>query len=380
MYMATSEKTLRLIVFALVVLASGALVYATWLVLPLVQEQPVTSPQRTDYAPSFYNRQGQQLSSQTGSLALLLNPFGFYVNYPDQQTQRFRIDGNGCRHSGRRGERQQLAVVLGGSTAFGQDLASDRETFSSVLNTLGLDYYFYNCAVVGYASGQELALMVHRLDRMQPVLYILFHGWNDIYSPLNLARSWPVRFPSIGYNGQFSVLESRLRKYWEIEEKPGAATGDMLRPVTHVLDRDQLVSAILENYVSNVEKMRDFAAARGADLMIVLQPDLGLKPLRTEEEEDIIRNWGKRTRYLSNHISAAYRQFLDSAKRRLAEKGIRYIDINESPWFVDTGSTLFLDPVHLNAEGHRLVAEQIGASLQRQPPRHPPVSRPAPDA
>jgi lysophospholipase L1-like esterase len=362
--MATSERKLKVIVFAFVSLICFGGAYLAYRLLPVWQGEQATMSNKSDYLTSFYNRQGNRISSQDGSLALLLDPFVFYVNYPNQRSASFRIDEEGCRASGNRESEQKLAIVIGGSTAFGKDLPTDTQTFSSVLNSFDLEYFFYNCGIVGYASGQELALMVHYLDRMKPDLYLVFDGWNDIFGPLNQAQRWPVRFLSLGYNPQFRVMESRLQRFHELEEEGKSAKGRKRPPVVNMMDRKQLVDAATNEYISNIQKMHDFSASRGVGLLVVLQPDLILKPHRSEDEEAVIRAWGERTRYLSNKISDGYLQLITSAKQHFKQNGIRHLDINDSPVIQDTARTLFLDPVHLNAEGHRLVAEQIRAAVE----------------
>ncbi|MBS0169536.1 MAG: hypothetical protein JSR62_04215 [Nitrospira sp.] len=67
---------------------------------------------------------------------------------------------------------------MGGSTAFGTGLESDRESVASQLAQL-LNVEVINAAVIGHGSGQELAYLLSELVNLQPDVVIALDGWND---------------------------------------------------------------------------------------------------------------------------------------------------------------------------------------------------------
>ena len=112
---------------------------------------------------SFYDQWGRPVSGRAGALKLVLDPATIYANWPAQRTEAFTIDEHGFRATPRRPGRPQI-VLLGGSAAFGWLLASDQATFAVKLAERMTAYDVLNAAVIGFQSGQELSLMIHRLD------------------------------------------------------------------------------------------------------------------------------------------------------------------------------------------------------------------------
>jgi len=154
--------------------------------------------QGSGYSLSFLDDRGKRISTETGPLGLMFDPLTFYRTYPNHYSDKFTIDENGFR-GGILDVYKPKVIILGGSAAFGYGLPSDDMTFSARLNHLVDKYTFVNAATVGYASGQELSLMIHYLDRFRPDIYIVFNGWNDLI-PMETDRI------CVGVNGQHLVL------------------------------------------------------------------------------------------------------------------------------------------------------------------------------
>ena len=59
-----------------------------------------------------------------------------------------------------------------------------------------------------------------------------------------------------------------------------------------------------------------------------------------------------------------YRRFLAETKVLLASDGVEWLDVNESPEFLESKEELFLDVVHTNGRGNELAAAVIGRRLR----------------
>jgi hypothetical protein len=346
--------------------STGLSLTAAYYVYSSVRKTPVhVSYKETDidYLLAFYNRQGQKIGDPNGLLKIITDPFTIYTNYPNQKTSRYSIDEYGFRAS-YTSEKPYTAIVVGGSAAFGFALDNDDKTFSSIISRRNKKFNIMNSAVVGFLSGQELSKMIHHLDRFHPELYIVFNGWNDIYDPYAFAKSWPVRNAPIGYNNIFLQMENRLAEYFlggkENTKKEG------ISPVGNLISEDEYFDEISSTYISNILKMHSFARARGADLLLVFQPELGNKRVRSPGEEETLRSWIEKYGYLNIDITNRYKSLIVEAKNRFIERSIAFIDINEQPEFTDTPDTVFFDVVHPNGLGHELIAHIINRVLEEK--------------
>ncbi len=167
--------------------------------------------------------------------------------------------------------------MLGGSAVFGQDLDSDQQTLPAQLEKIDATHEFINAGVVGYLSGQELAMMVHVADRFRPAGYVLMSGWNEIFDQYHFSRRPADR---LGYNNAFFDLENRLASLASTHLRL-PMTPPQLVPLASL---SESLRQIIEVYLLNVDRMADFAGARGAFFLWVIQPELSMKGTRTDDE------------------------------------------------------------------------------------------------
>lgn len=102
--------------------------------------------------------------------------------------------------------------------------------------------------------------------------------------------------------------------------------------------------------------------SQGIRFILMLQPDLGLRSPRTETEENFLLHTNHYEGYL-DQFSPLYRQFLDRVKASPELAMVEKIDTTQSPRWLNTKDTLFLDWVHLSPSGNIAVADILDASL-----------------
>ena len=325
-------------------------------------KQVIYKPSDNEYLLSFYNRNGEKIGEANGLLKLMTDPFTIYMNYPNQKSYSYSINEYGFRE-GYESQKPHTAIVVGSSAAFGFALDSNDKTFASKLSRYSEKYNVINSAVVGFLSGQEFSQMVHYLDDFNPSIYIVFDGWNDIFDPYAFAKNWPVRNAPIGYNNAFFLVENRLAEYFKITQKERASQIERLEPVGEPLSEEAFFQKILEIYVANIDKMHSFARAREAKFLLVFQPELGNKKVRSSSEQNTLTTWIDKYGYLDKRISEKYNKLTTEAKRIFQQKNITFIDINDAPEFTENPQTVFFDVVHPNALGHELIARIIHRAL-----------------
>ena len=286
-----------------------------------------------------------------GPLKLALHPYAVYSNLPNQLSHHFSIDERGLRSNGQGPQREgkKRVVLVGGSTAFGTGLESDSETVAAQLSRL-LDVDVINAAVIATAPGRELTYLLTELVDLRPDVVLALDGWNDYYKRLELHDP-----RLLGMNG-FDEIESQLIALAELEDpsllKRLIYLSRLLFPrVSHRvkysriglwagwLERGEAPSPSIElaahHYVDNLTKMQKIGAAFHYRFLVAMQPDV-------------------------DH-SSDYRTFRETSELALRRRGIRVLDLGARKEFAPR---MFMDQMHLNADGHRVMAEIIAGVIR----------------
>jgi lysophospholipase L1-like esterase len=346
---------------------------------------PLANPIGKDFL--LVTQDGRELGQgQRGGLRLMLTPFTIYENLPDD---RIGINSFGLRgpEIDQTPSRPRI-IVIGGSAVYGHGY---QHTFVTQLGRRRPDCEILNAGVIGYLTSQELALVVFRLLDLQPQLIIAFNGWNDLYDRYWWKRYGHSESGHRGVNINFNIIEARLINYRRIRWDPTfalletaqsivrnstllSALGRVLRPGLEAPAPPDLSPAVIEEavagYIANMTMLRDVSRSRGSRLIVVLQPELG-QLLTPAEIEWAKVEWVK-LRELNPEewddeywitFPPAYRQFRARAYAGLADAGIAVIDGSSRLKTNGAGSAHFLDPVHLTAAGHSIVAEFLSAEI-----------------
>lgn len=302
---------------------------------------------------SLVTHDGNDVGGTHGPLKIALHPFVTYVNLPNQKTENFTIDELGFRKTGtekRPGAKK--VILLGGSTAFGTGLNSDGETIARYLEEfLGVEVI--NAAVIGHASGQELVYLLTELTDHKPDLVVSFGGHNDY------ARYLEGSNPRLlGTNNAFNQVEEQLKSLKRLGEPSlvGKIVNSSMVVFPRLTDRikrsrlslwvgssgnprardDQLLALTANVYAKNMIKMSQMSKVFHYNFLCVLQPD--------RERHDL------------------YRSFREIAKARLLENAVNYLDLND---MTELNAAMFMDYVHTDAIGNRLMAGQIAEKINK---------------
>jgi lysophospholipase L1-like esterase len=281
------------------------------------------------------------------------------------------LDAGGFREPGpaHAGSRR-LAVMLGGSTAFGHYASSNDTTITSYLNRLQAEYFFVNAGVPSWNSTQELARLSLQIADLRPALVIAFDGANDAALVDNGLDGAAVKYPAgtpenfdrleglvdlarrpwsrITVRGLFPEISNRIDKYTAVEELHGPP-----------LDR-AIVDAAARAYVGNLSRMAAVSRDAGARFVAVFQPVAALH----------------------RHVAADVfdpRDFIDTAAFHAAAVAGKRADlelIDLAAMFDDelasvpvdqdtpTAETIFVDEVHVTDRGNELIARRLWRELQ----------------
>ncbi|HEX6737225.1 MAG TPA: GDSL-type esterase/lipase family protein, partial [Vicinamibacteria bacterium] len=194
-------------------------------------------------------------------------------------------------------------------------------------------------AVPGYSSHQGLAWMRRDLEELQPDVVTLLYGWNDIGfrpQPDRVAMKtdrWSVASRAMLARSQALL---HLWRFWHAPRgDPAAAT------------RAQSLRVAREEFVANHRAMVALARTHGARAVV-------LGPIYRDREE-----YPAEAVFISSHRAAL--------RAAMAADGVPYLEFPElTEDAYPDNQALFLEHIHPNHKGHRLLAEALLAYLARQ--------------
>jgi lysophospholipase L1-like esterase len=191
-------------------------------------------------------------------------------------------------------------------------------------------------AVPGYSTHQGLAWMRRDLRALAPDLVTVLYGWNDIGLRAEPdAAAMRTDAWSVFARGLLARSQALLRLWSALHARGGGGSVGPVRGVPRV-DRD--------GYVANVRAMTEVARAAGA-AVVVIGP-----VYRDRVEYPPEGDWIAERR-------TALRAAMEAA-------GVPYLEVpelTEASW--PGNEPLFLEHIHPNQKGHRLLAERLLAFL-----------------
>lgn len=355
------------------------------------------------YGITFYSHHGKRISPNKGPLKLCTAPYTIFKNLPNQKTENFTTNSLGFR--GRENSalcvKEKRIIVVGGSCAFGTGLKNDNETFQVMLEKLNNKYEVINAGVAGFLSGQELTYIVTELVDYHPDIIIAFDGYNDMFFTWyhdrwfgHLRKKNEMGF---NYSVFFNRVEAQLVDNCRSRERIFHSFNRFCNTVVnksllvmlirekiarikkgfHIVqssdskadseeNKNDYFEDIVDTYTRNLKKMNDFCHNQGIKLLVVFQPEVGLKSNISSEERRFLSGWSYLYSNYENEFPNLYRHFIERSKKVLAEKNIDFIDINGYPEFKDNAKTLFKDVVHTNKNGNAVIAKIINQYLENE--------------
>jgi len=300
------------------------------------------------------------------------------------------VDDNGFRGKGmeRRGERK-LAILLGGSTAFGHYSSSDSTTIDSWLNRMQDEYWFVNAGVPSWNSTQAMFRYCYQIILLKPELVIMIDGGIDAGLAIEQEIEYRI-IPGVSENFAklYNVVDDinkgiqspkatepiykralpRVSK-WIGSKLPQRASGGSQAGAENTLGvwgerQEKGIRLAVERYIANHEIVARLCQSNGTRYIGIFAPIRSLhRNVRDADKRSGIAldpRWGEKV------IPKFHQQTIDSLPA-----GIEYYDMGS---FFDSkydtipvyqrgtpgpDKHIFIDEVHLFDPGNKLVAEQI---------------------
>jgi hypothetical protein len=309
------------------------------------------------YTPIFVDRFERQIFPAEGNCKIMLDPFSVTRNFPNQRTDVFTTDAEGCRTTLLRQGLPKLTIT-GGSSAFGAGLGADSDAFAWQLSELLPQYQCLNGAVTGHQSGEELSVLVHQFCGTGIRAHVSFTGFNDTLGGWFGRRRENCR---LAFQGLVYALEHQNHGYYCLSREGGPILPQKIPPPEE--KTEQYFDLICQAFQDNLYKMHLIAKGEQARFIAVFQPEMSFKKRLADSEAAILANYYQRFSATAEEFGYRYREQIARATEFCKRKGIESIDMNQSPAFVSCEKELFYDPCHLNVLGHRIVAQTLAEHI-----------------
>lgn len=278
---------------------------------------------------------------------------------PTQLTYRRTINAYECTGS-------KVVLLLGGSTIYASEVPDEYTVASYLSNQLEVRssdrYFVLNAGVSSSNTTQEVERLQVELSRgLRPAVVVSFSGANDIIQGIYFGNPEGVMFSGAN-RSQFLELVKKLvphNIYQRLRLKAERDNRRILPPhLSDVRKTNELVQRTKEVFLNNVLEMQRLSLAYGFRFVICLQPYVLSTKYRSptadvteavkEAEHSLPR--GLEAFQLGHHA-------LQEAIKELSEKGVVARDLSNQ--FADKSSDIFLDLVHVNSVGNKMLGEGI---------------------
>ena len=276
----------------------------------------------------------------------------------------------------------KINFLVGGSTVFGVGSTSDATTISSNLSKASKEIWL-NFGIRGANSFQELIHLINILNKANKIGKVVFlSGINDLYMSLinnelsDFDNGFGTKFNKIGsyhpYHQSFAIFFSNLYNK-DLNSMIKRRKLNMLfsffsseKPSTNILNFNKRVEVFLNIYSRNFKLYRGLKESFKIDqISFILQPLFDWTNKETSSNEFQVLN------YLNNlQRDSPWVKFKNSLKNPklkqkisreiksfAARENIRFLNSNE--FFVNLKDDCFVDSVHLNDTGNRVITDKI---------------------
>ncbi|HEY9697977.1 MAG TPA: SGNH/GDSL hydrolase family protein [Trichocoleus sp.] len=413
-------------------LLARAIVSATGTTEQLIGDPSGKSTIIQAYQLGFHSPTGQAYRGlpHQGSLQALRDPLRGYQLQPQQQNQFLTINPQGFRDPDsvkpEKPEGEVRIFVLGGSMAFGQLSSSDEVTFAQQLEKLLNDrvagqraksaqfqpavlpyradqvgqalalppriperqYRVINAAVPGYASGNELSMLMQQVANYNPDMVLVLNSYEDLLLPSGQSGTDIPGLDGLiegkregvdtqikqAVQGWFDglYLVRATKKYVlrsSSPEQQQAVPLNLLtgteQPLDQSLPKDgKELDQRVARYRNHLLQIARWSSATKKRLLIGIQPEISTRQEKviTPQEKAILTELGGS---YTQRIQPAYTKLVSAAKQVTnTSANIKLLDLHQL--YATTPGQVFQSPTSLTDEANGLLAKQFFDSIVQQ--------------
>jgi hypothetical protein len=381
-------------------------------------EKPLGGSVASAYALRLEDASGKPypgLTSLSGELQVRRSPLLGYELVPNQNNKLWQIDRNGFRQTGdlelNKPKNEIRIFVIGNSTAFGQMAANNQATLAAKLQNLLQDrlkaqaknpekfkptetpyfaeqveaiqalpdrlkegnYRAIAAAVPGYTSGNELALLVHRVMAFSPDVVIILDGYEDLRSPSTEVAREVVNFDRILQNptehyGRYvsqqfdqwfsSLYLVKAARRWVF---PSIDRGNLAFSANQFAAEEEELKRRIARYRYNLRQVAKLTS--GAQTIVAIQPEITAKKNSlTAEESKILKDLGTEYSTRVENSFLALEAALKPKEPKRDLPNVRVVDLYGI--YKDFKEQAFYNPIDLSDRANDLLAKKLYEELQ----------------
>jgi len=365
---------LALIVFPIFV--SGMVEFCAFLAVSVFNVCP--RPEQWDLEAFRDNpTEARECFQELGSWDTEWNPYVYY-GYKSFHGKRTTIDNEGNRVStgNDTGAGTRLKIwFLGGSTMFGFGVSDENTIPSSVAKilkeTYGVDAYCLNMGRLSFVNQQETFLYYLKLrPGARPDIVVFYDGFNDMYTAIKhkeVGLSWyedkrkkefnviseETLWPSIRSVGSSLALAFHKTNLSKLMKRLEGYRNEQKKPEPPAEPLRTLLEEAANCFLWNVEASHDISTKHGIGSIFYLQPAIFNKGVLSSFEKSF-------TEKDPLNFKASYEIFREAIRKKNNDGDI-VKDISGA--FQNVEECLFMDNVHINAKGNKLIAEIMAKDI-----------------
>lgn len=300
----------------------------------------------------------RRLHADMARLTMHYVPFVVWRRDPyGSATVNVNAEGLRMHTRGRDNDPDAVSIgFFGGSAMWGTGVDDD-ETIPAIFDQITRNYDVANYGETGHNSRQNLAQVINLANQNRgPRVVVFYNGHNDVAVSCNLAVA-----QSLNGHGQ----EVRLRDQLDEARRRRALYGLLVAPVVQQVrqarralvsrdrsgscDRDPLrADAVAETMIRNWEIARTIVTAYGGQFHAFLQPSA----YEGRPRVDHLRGYSSHD-WFGAQIRTVYTAVRKKLDRRRADWTTDLTGVYDGDEYI------YLDAVHVSANGNRRVAERI---------------------
>lgn len=329
-------------------------------------------------------------------------PYLMFTQTPNFRSKVLNTDEMGFRYNSNftkkniflEAKKNETILILGGSTAFGVGSTKDENSISGYLEK-EFDYNFINLAGRGFTGFQEIISLLANIDDIKKLnikKIFVMSGINDIY----LNNFFDVKYPGIFYfnnlflnkmNKNYSFKKKLYLKFLDLFLAPFDSDFDSYN-FDNLKGNNFLKFLFSKKFRKAYKEIYDFKEMSlddiikrnfsiykslekifSCEVVFFFQPVLNWSKKLNENEKALTDYsnlfFSKENKYLNDFLSEKNKKFIDITKKISEMNKINFYDINE--FFIKKNLNkewLFVDSVHLNDDGYKLISKYLGNFLE----------------
>ena len=269
-----------------------------------------------------------------------------FMHMPDYQGQFLNVLGGLRVTTNHPTQLRQQLYVFGGSTVFCGEV-SDNFTLCSQLQVV-VNENDYSTRVINFgrhgSTFRNRLLFLERCNLLEGDLVLFWFGVNELGWKLLEGKTSASFFVTL-----FHKISESLKYF----SKYLALVDLVSKTFDSLLLRPFYKSYAYFETRQSLRKLERLSRLRGFQYKVILQPNLLTKMLRTPRE-DLMLDF-----FLSRDKGRVIKKLLDTNYPRFRKLINRVGGLDASGSFIQTDREVFVDWVHLNSEGNRMMANLI---------------------